>query len=362
MKREHREDAPTVVRGRTGEFWTCCELPRINVTQLGSAAIAAEEQLSFARGGYAVCRPGGWDPIERLKDMECDGVDVELFYCGYGLALYSHPDAQFQRDAHRAYNDWAAEFASQAPEKLIPIANISMTDPAEDLKELDRVVRLGFKGILVSNDPLKQRRYDNPMWEPFWSAVEEYGLPVSVHILTGQQPERLSPVPVINAALTPTLAFKTIAEMIVAGVLERHPALSIVSVESDIGWIADFLRRMDWNAGRPNLIYKGDRILPGDVWRRQVYATFQDDEPGILCRKFIGVDKLMWGSDYPHFNSTFPDSRYAIERNFQGVPELEVQAMVSGNMQRLYGLSSRKFDSDATLPRPGVEVAPPESD
>ena len=339
MQQQYREAAPRVVRGRTGEFWSCPPLPRVNVTQLGSAGIASEEQLTFARGGYAVCRPGGWDPVERLKDMDLDGVDAEVFYCGYGLALFAHPDPAFQQDAHRAYNDWAAEFASQAPNRLLPIASISMTEPEEDLKELNRVVGLGFKGILVSNDPLKERRYDNAMWEPFWSAVEDYGMPVSVHILTGQELTRLSPIPVIHAALVPTFAFKTIAEMIASGVLERHPRLKVISVESDIGWIADFLRRMDWNAGRPSVLYANDRLRPGDIWRRQVYATFQDDPPGILCRNFIGVDRLLWGSDYPHFNSTFPTSREAIERNLADVPEHEARLIAGGNLRELYGLS-----------------------
>jgi predicted TIM-barrel fold metal-dependent hydrolase len=338
MDARYREDAPRVVTGRTGEFWVCPSLPKINVTQLGSAGIPEDQQLAFARGGYAVCRPGGWDPQERLRDMDLDRVEVEIFYCGYGLALFSHPDAAFQRAAHRTYNDWAAEFASYAPERLLPIANISMTDPEEDLRELERVVRMGFKGILVSNDPLAERRYDNPMWRSFWSAVAEYRLPVSMHILTGQDQRQLSPIPVINGALIPNIAFKTIAEMIVAGVLEHYPDLTIVCVESDIGWIPDYLRRMDWNAGRPNLHYASTRMLPGDVWRRQVYATFQDDPPGILCRDFIGVERLLWGSDYPHFNSTFPVSQEAIERNLAGVSDVERALITGGNMSRLYGL------------------------
>ena len=84
-----------------------------------------------------------------------DGLGVEIFYCGYGMSMFSYPgDDEFQRDAHRAYNDWAAEYASYSPKRLIPIANISMTDPEEDLKELHRVKRVGFRGIFISNDPL----------------------------------------------------------------------------------------------------------------------------------------------------------------------------------------------------------------
>jgi predicted TIM-barrel fold metal-dependent hydrolase len=82
------------------------------------------------------------------------------------------------------------------------------------------------------------------------------------------------------------------------------------------------------------------KLSGGDYWRRQVYMTFQDDEPGMRCRDMLGVSQLMWGSDYPHFDSTFPDSQGAIERNFAGVAEDERELILGGNMVRVYGLES----------------------
>ena len=139
MQAQYPDRAPHLVHevnGQTGDFLVCEPLRPFNPTSLGNAGIPPEEQEKFSRGGYAVCRPGSWDPAERLKDMEFDGLQAEIFYCGYGMSLFSHPDDAFQRDAHRAYNDWAAEYASYAPTRLFPVANISMTDPDEDLKEL----------------------------------------------------------------------------------------------------------------------------------------------------------------------------------------------------------------------------------
>jgi uncharacterized protein len=341
MQVQFREKAPHLeheVNGQTGDYIVCPPLRPFNPTGLGNAGIPPEEQEKFARGGYAVCRPGSWDPVERLKDMDMDGLQAEVFYCGYGMSLFSHPDEEFQRDAHRAYNDWAAEYASYAPKRLFAVANISMTDPAKDLEELERVRSLGFRGIFISNDPLEHRRYDNPMWEKFWTAVEEYRMPVNVHILTRQGGGQVGSNPLVDGVVLPVPAFRAIAEMITGGVLERHPELKIVSVENDIGWIPNYLKRMDWYSYRFGPRYPQMKMSAGDYWRRQVYATFQDDVPGVRCRDMIGVTQLMWGSDYPHFDSTFPKSREAIDRNFDGVPEEEMELILGGNMIRVYNL------------------------
>ena len=342
MEKKFRDKAPHVeknIDGREGDFFVCPPLRPFNPFSLGCAGIPPEEQESKAALGFAACRPGSWDPVERLKDMDADSLGAEVFYCGYGMSIFSHPDEAFQRDAHRAYNDWAADYASYAPKRLFPIANISMTDVEEDLKELHRVAKMGFRGIFISNDPLPERRYDNAMWDPFWSAVEEYDLPVNIHILTVQRGFQVSAAnPLVDGVLLPVPAFRTIAEMITGGAFDRHPNLKIVSVENDIGWIPNYLKRFDWYSYRFKPRYPNMRMSGGDYWRQHVYATFQDDEPGMRCRDMIGVDRLMWGSDYPHFDSTFPNSLDAIERNFQGVPDDEREMILGGNMVRLYNL------------------------
>jgi predicted TIM-barrel fold metal-dependent hydrolase len=341
MDRRFRDKAPHVVKdynGQKGDFFVCEPLRPFNPFSLGCAGVPPEELAKRSEGGYAACRPGSWDPVERIKDMDMDGMAAEIFYCGYGMSMFSYPDDAFQRDAHRAYNDWAAEYASYAPDRLFAVANISMTDPEADLAELERVRKMGFRGIFISNDPLPERRYDNPMWEKFWSAVEEYDMPVNVHILTRQGGPQVGANALVDGVVLPVPAFKTIAEMITAGVLEKHPRLKIISVENDIGWMPNYLKRMEWYSYRFAPRYPQMKLNAAEYWRRQVYATFQDDIPGIRCRDLIGVENLMWGSDYPHFDSTFPDSKGAIARNFEGVPEDEMDLILRGNMVRVYNL------------------------
>lgn len=342
MENRFRDQAPHVEKdfdGRKGDFFVCPPLRPFNPFSLGCAGIPPAEQEAKAALGYAACRPGSWDPVERLKDMDADGLQAEIFYCGYGMSMFGHPDDAFQRDAHRAYNDWAAEYASYAPNRLFPIANISMTDPDEDLKEVERVMKMGFRGIFISNDPAPERRYDNPMWERFWTAIEDYGLPVNVHILTGQSTAgQVGQNSIIDGTLLMIRSFRTITEMMTGGVLDKHPDLKVISVENDIGWLAGFLKRLDWYSYRFSPRFPDMAKSGGDYWRQQVYSTFQDDEPGMRCRDMLGVTQLMWGSDYPHFDSTFPDSQGAIARNFAGVPEDEMELILGGNMVRVYGL------------------------
>lgn len=339
---KYRDQAPTIIheyKGQTGDFLYCPPLPAFNVTSLGSAGIPPEEQEQFALGGYGVCRAGGWDPAARIKDMDLDGVAVEIFYCGLGMFFYGYPDDEFQRALLRAYNDFAAEYASYDRKRLLPVASISMTDVEEAIAEAERCAKQGFRGVFISCDPAPERRYDNPMWEPFWTACEAMDLPVNLHILTGQKGSGLGSHIIADYMKLHTFATTSIVEMICAGVLERHPNLKVVSVENDIGWLAHFIMRLEHASTRFARRYPAMKLNAADYWRRQVYATFQDDVPGVRTRDLIGVDRLMWGSDYPHFDSTFPRSREQIAVNFEGVPQADQDLILGGTMARIYNLS-----------------------
>ena len=126
--------------------------------------------------------------------------------------------------------------------------------------------------------------------------------------------------------------------LVASGALERHPDLKFVLVEGGVGWLAWVLQTMDemqlkrhmW--AEPKLNMK-----PSEYFHRQGYATFGDDRVGLMTRYVIGVENLMWGSDYPHDEGTFPHSREVIERTFKGIPEDEKRKMVGENAARLYG-------------------------
>ncbi len=341
MSATFRDRAPRIIHeanGQPGDFIVCEPLRPFPVGSLGLAGVDPKDAAGFIRRGYAACRPGGWDPVERIKDMDLDGVDGEVLYPGLGMYLYAIPDHALQQDAFRAYNDWAAEYASYNPDRLFGIAAVSLADVDQAVREMTRARDLGMKGVLIWANPPAGRRYDHEMYEPFWAEAERLEMPVSMHILTGSTGTGLGPNIIVDYLNLPREISTSILEMIVSGVLERHPRLTLISAENDIGWLAHYLMRLDHAYDRWSMRYPAMKMPAVEYWRRQVFSTFQDDVPGIRTRDLIGGDTLMWASDYPHGDATWPYSRQALEKNFAGVPDDERDKITGGTMARVYKL------------------------
>jgi predicted TIM-barrel fold metal-dependent hydrolase len=190
----------------------------------------------------------------------------------------------------------------------------------------------------MSANPPADMRYSDPVWEPFWTEAENLDMPVNLHILTGATGTGLGPDIIATYMNLPREISTSIVEMITTGVLERHPKLKIISAENDIGWVAHFLKRLDHAHGRWGARYPEMKMPASEYWRRQVYCTWQDDVAGARTRDLIGVETLLWASDYPHGDSTWPHSQEVIKKNFEGVPEDEKRMMLRDNMVGIYGI------------------------
>ena len=130
--------------------------------------------------------------------------------------------------------------------------------------------------------------------------------------------------------------------MVFSGVFERYPALRVVNVEHELSWIPFFMKRMDstYVERHTQATHRfNEDMLPSDYMRRNVYHGFQEDDIGVRLRDIIGLDRIMWGSDYPHAESTFPESQRILDKIMQGVPQNERDKMVGGNCAELYGMS-----------------------
>jgi predicted TIM-barrel fold metal-dependent hydrolase len=223
-----------------------------------------------------------------------------------------------------------------------------MDDPEAAVREVERARALGLRGLFIGLDgadhPVTAPRYDR-----FWAAAAAERLPVSIHIGGGAGMKR-SLVHSTEVAPGTLEAFLTIAPMTVAhtlgmlifgGVLARHPQLRVVIAEGGIGWIAYYLERMD-------SVYEKQRYWtrsqlaerPSSYFRRQVLVTFEEDLAGMRTYDLIGADRIMWASDFPHSDTTYPHSREAIRRHFGQLPAEDRRAMICANAARLYGLAA----------------------
>ena len=315
---------------------------------IGLGAGKSPEELAefLTKATYADARPGGWDPAERVKDNDLDGVEADVLYTTLGFRVFWIKDAGLQTDCFRVYNDWLAEYCSYSPKRMVGLPMISLYDPPAGARELERCAKKGLKGAMIWCSPPADQPYSSEIYEPFWAAAQDLDMPVSLHAITGMERipwEYGAEKRAMRSTVTPHEIEKSFSILILSGVLERFPRLKIVSAENNCGWLPYYLQRMDRGFARfgpsgtvtpwPTKL----TLKPSEYFQRQMYCTFIDDSFGVASRHWIGVDNVMWSSDYPHTASTWPHSRDIIERDFKDVSEVEKRKIVRENVAQLYG-------------------------
>jgi len=343
MESRFADRAPHVVQNHgklKGDFFVCEDLPPTSVKGFALAGEDPKEWFRVTKAGYAGVRPGAWDPTERIKDQERDGVAAEVLYPSLAMSLFQLQDGELRAASFRAYNDWLADYVSQNPRRLAGVGLIPLDDPATGAAELERVARKGLKGGMIWAEPPGEHPYHDPIYDTFWAAAQDHGTPLSLHILTERKRDAGAAADFLIKY--PSLQHSTqrsLSGFVFGGVLERFPRLKLVSVENDIGWIGHFIQRTDHAYDKFRFTAKNIiPNLPSFYFHRQVFATLQDDRVGVVTREFAGVGNLMWASDFPHADSTWPNSREVIERDFRDVPAAERQRIIADNAAELYGI------------------------
>jgi predicted TIM-barrel fold metal-dependent hydrolase len=315
----------------------------IGLISNAGARFEAPETIS-SHGRFEDVHRGGYDPDQHLEDMRLDGVAGEVLYPSQGLFYFKVADPLLMSAIFRAYNDWLADFCSADRARLKGIAMINLDDVRDGVRELERSARMGFAGAMITEYPLEDRRYDQPEYEPFWAAAEALAMPLSLHTATRRQGKirGAGAKTLRDASSRATKAFypaTSLCDMIFSGVFERHPALPLAVVEFELAWAPHLLSAMDYTyrERHEEALYRfKDGMRPSDFFHRNVCLGFQEDAIGIRLRDTIGVDNMMWGSDYPHSESTFPRSREILAEILAGVPDDEQAKIVGGNTARLY--------------------------
>jgi uncharacterized protein len=291
-------------------------------------------------------KSGGWDPSERLKEMALDGVSAEVLYPTLGLRLFGLDDAELQEACFRVYNDWLIEYCAVAPERLVGIGCVSVYNIDNAIAELQRCKENNLAGALIWQAPHPDLPFTSNHYDRLWAAAQELDMPMHFHILTGHNYSKAGFGSRAGAEhyrgsvnLKTFDAVTLFFDLIFYGTLERYPKLKVVNVENEIGWIPFFLQQWDYYFRRfrdtnpPPIEH-----APSEYFMRQAYVTFFDDASGGHNFNWWGVDNCMWSNDYPHPNSTWPNSRQVIERDLGHLPADVRRKLVCDNVARLYNL------------------------
>jgi predicted TIM-barrel fold metal-dependent hydrolase len=346
IDKRFRDRAPRVESRANGDYYLIDGFEPIPV---GLEGVAIDDKIAgkikSAQGyRHADTRPGAWDPHARLVDQDLDHVRAEVLYPGLGLFITSAPDPEYVRACYRAYNDWLSEFCMAAATRLLGAALLPMRGPIEwAVEEAERAAKRGLRSVMIPTE-VANRSYSEREYARLWETVQDLGLILALHVGTDEPFMKKAARMGVGKAFIDTKICamqRGMADLIWGAIPQQYPRLRIVLVEGGIGWVASVLRSMDhwWADHRHWMEPKVDKP-PSFYFKRQFWATFEDDRAGVLTRELIGVERLMWGSDYPHTEGTFPHSREQIAKDFAGIPDAEVAQMVVGNAARLYGLAT----------------------
>jgi predicted TIM-barrel fold metal-dependent hydrolase len=341
---EFRDRAPVVERTDEGDF-EVFEGRRRPMTGLTAAAGRRPEEYTMTVRRFDEVRPGGWSPEPRIEDQDIDGVDAEVIFGAPAGAPLRSEDPALARASYSAYNNWLADFCSYAPSRLIGIAYIPGDDVEDSLREVRAAAGRGLRGALLPHVP-REGRWGDDEWAPLWDALVDLDWPANFHVGGSPLGQTASsgasgPSPYFNSMVATKLHMPIVlGELVMSGVLIRHPELKLVSVEGQIGWIPFWKYYLDhvyekhrWHRD----VHFPER--PSFYVERQIFYTFMEDPPGIEARHRCGVDRIMWSNDYPHSETTWPHSHKIIAETFEGVPDGEVRRIVRDNCVELYHLA-----------------------
>lgn len=351
---DYLERVPRLVKGDDYDWW-CVEGSQSmgsigNTTQAGDRYTSEEPHKMTAKGRWESVRPGAYDPHESVADMEYDGVFGGAIFPTAGVGgIWRIEDTGLLNVVCSLYNEWIADFCKPYPDRLKGVAMLNLDNVEDGVRELYRAHELGLTAALITVYPKHERQYHNPEYEPLWAAAHELGMPLCLHSgshrdgvpmdqFNDEDPN--NPLGVMYCTQQYRV-MRSIASMIWSKVFERYPGLKVASVENNAGWAPHFLYMMDLHHRDRGMLwprFKND-MTPSDFFHRNVFLSFQEDWQAVRERDLIGVGNLMWGSDYPHTEGTWPDSKRVIDEIFSEVPDDEVRLMTHDNVAKVFGFN-----------------------
>lgn len=292
-----------------------------------------------------------YDPAQRLNALDRDGVDAEvLFPNPPGGTFFEYGDRDFELDVVRAYHDALSEWM-RTSDRYLPLAIIPyLSDPAIIAREVARAASAGHRGVnCLGEMPAPLPHLTDPYWYPLWDVCQSLDLPVHIHgsagvragasvrKWSGYTPRQAHSAMTATSAVTPA---QVVPHLVFSGLLGRFPRLKIVFAEAGIGGLNYVLAACDheWQARR--LWTEGLATRPSTIVREQIYVNFWFEAEGIKLRHDIGIDNIMWESDFPHVASYYPRSWQEVERVLGDVPAEDRRKLLYENAIRLYHIDA----------------------
>ncbi len=331
-------------------------MPRPVTDENGRFGYAVDDRMVMRVASSLAARPktpdgklptGGWDPEQRLRDMDTEGIDVAVLYPTLSFFFPEVRDPELHGALCRAYNDWLADYCRTDPSRLVGVALLPLEDVAASIRELERCVEThGFRGAFFRPNPYAGRPIQHPCYEAFWQAAASLRVAVTVHegvsdSLPTLGRDRTESATVLHLMSHPFEQMAACAGLVLGGVLDRHPDLHFVFLESGSGWLPYWLDRMDghWETWTSKLPHVKGR--PSESWLRQCFVSMDPDDgvaPSVIAR--VGDDCVVWASDYPHIDAPFPGAVKETLETLASLPEESVRKVLGGNALRLYRMES----------------------
>jgi len=344
------EGAPTIkMEPGEGEFLYIAGQRRVAVGRFGIAGntLGTPETTAKIAAGYDGLNPGVVDPVKRLDEQAQDGIRGEVMYPSLSMFTFAVEDPLVKAAAFQQHNDWILEYCAPNRDRLIGIGCLPVPDVDACVAEAKRAGELGVRGFAIPSHAPIDQPYSDPMYDPLWEVLQDMQLPVTMHIFTGTSFDCGLPAhwgtpggTLKGYTLAHTTVANSIMDLIASGVVARYPGLKFVCAEFETGWVAHFLQRLDHAAYRtPWELADEVTMKPSQYFDRNFWITFEDDAQGIATRHDIGISNLVWGNDYPHHDSIWPNSMKTLDDVLAGVPDDERQALVWDNVMSLYDIN-----------------------
>jgi predicted TIM-barrel fold metal-dependent hydrolase len=299
---------------------------------------------SFGRGD----RRGGREIPGRLLDMADEGIDAEIVFPSLGLTAFLIENAEAELATAQAYNNWLESLLSPYPDKFVRCGILPVRDLINTVAEIRRLSALGFTAAMLPSliEPSSGLPfYNSEAWDPVFAAGQEHGIVFVLHTGTGREDVRSQKGPggaVINYTIQACDGMHTIMHLVAGGVLDRFPRAKVCCIEGGASWLAALAERMDEVYAAHEVFVKPKlSVTPREIIARQVACSFQYDRACIMARTVTGTKALMWGSDYPHHEGTFPRSREVLAHLFDGIDisDEDKAAIVGGSAARLFRIA-----------------------